>query len=52
MQMTALVKEELLRWISNLQHSNGKLCIQNQSNQVLIQTDASKNGWGAVCMGV
>ena len=50
-KLTALAKEELLWWMSNLQHSNGKLCIQNHLDQVLIQTDASKKGWGAVCKG-
>ena len=45
-------KEELLWWMSKLQYSNGKLCIQNHLDQVLIQTDASKNGLGAVCKGL
>ena len=50
-KLTALGKEELLWRILNLQHSNRKLCIQNHLNQV-IQTDASKKGWGAVCKWV
>ena len=51
-KLTTLAKEELLWWISNLEHLNGKLCIQNHLDQMLIQTDASKKGWGAVCKGV
>ena len=51
-KLTTLAKGELLWWISNLEHSNGKLCIQNHLDQMLIQTDASKKGWGAVCKGV
>ena len=31
---------------------SGKLCIQNYLDQVLIQTDVSKKGWGAVCKRV
>ena len=51
-KLTTLAKGELLWWISNLEHSNGKFCIQNHLDQMLIQTDASKKGWGAVCKGV
>ena len=46
-KLTGLAKEELLWWMSNLQHSNGKLCIQNHLGQVLIQTDASKKRLGS-----
>ena len=38
--------------MSNLQHSNGKLYIQNYLDQMLIQTDASKKWFGTVCKGV
>ena len=51
-KLTVSAKEGLLWWMSNLNHSNGKLCIQNHSDQVLIQTDTSKKGWGAVCKRV
>ena len=51
-KLTASVKEELLLWMSKLKHSNGKFCIQNHLDQVLIQTDVSKNGWRVVCKGV
>ena len=51
LKLTALAKEELFWWMSSLQHSSGKLCIQNHLNQVLIQTDVSKEEWRAVCKG-
>ena len=51
-KLTPLAKEELLWWMTNLKHSNGKMFIQETLDQVLIQTDASKTGWGAVCQGV
>ena len=51
-KLTVLAKEELLWWMSNLQHSNGKLCFQNYLTEVLIETDTSEKGWGAVCKGV
>ena len=51
-KLTALAKEGLLWWMSNLQHSNGKACIQNHLDQRLIHTDASKKGWVVLCKGV
>lgn len=50
--LTPLAKEELLWWIENLTHSNGKSLVHHQVSQILIQTDASMKGWGAVCKGV
>ena len=44
-------KEELQWWIKNLKICNGRYLIQSHS-QVLIQTDASRKGWGAVCQGM
>ena len=52
LKLTALAKEELLWWMSNLRHSNGKLWIENHLDQMFIHADASKKGWGAVCKGV
>ena len=43
-------KEELQRWIKNLKVCNGRYLIQSHS-QGLIQTDASRKGWGTVCQG-
>ena len=43
-------KEELQWWIKNLKICNGCYLIQSHS-QGLIQTDASRMGWGAVCQG-
>ena len=44
-------KTELLWWITNLDLCNGRSLIQRPA-QVLIQTDASKKGWGATCNGI
>ena len=44
-------KEELEWWIQNLKICNGRYLTQLHS-QVLIQTDVSRKGWGAVCQGI
>ena len=44
-------KEELKRWMKNLKICNGCYLILSQS-QVLIQTDASRKRWGAVCQRI
>ena len=51
-RITPLAKKELKWWIKNLVFSNGRTLIQDQTNQIVIQTDASKKGWGAVCRGI
>ena len=43
-----LSKEEINWWISNLRLSNGRSVISHQV-ELLIQSDASKTGWGAFC---
>ena len=43
-----LCKEELNWWISNLRLSNGRSVISQQV-ELLIQSDASKTGWGTFC---
>jgi len=43
-------KQELLWWLRNLELCNGKSLIQ-MPPQLIIQTDASKTGWGASCQG-
>ena len=49
--LNAMTKEELAWWIKSLELTNGWAIIQSPS-QILIQTDASKNVWGAVCQGI
>ena len=49
--LNAMAKEELPRWIKNLELSNGRAIIHPPS-QMLMQTDASKKGCGAVCQGI
>ena len=44
-------KEELQCWIQNFKIFNCRYLIQSHS-QVLIQTDASRKGWGAGCQGI
>ena len=44
-------REELKQWIKNLKIYNGRYLIRSHS-QVLIQTDAFRKGWGAVCQGI
>ena len=43
-------KQELQWWIENLRLSNGRCLIQSPA-ELIIQTDASKTGWGAACQG-
>ena len=49
-KLTPMAKNELLWWVNNLELCNGRLVIQRQT-QVLIQTDASKKGWGLYVEG-
>ena len=49
--MTAMAKEELAWWIKKLELSNGRTIMQPPS-QILMQTDTSKKGWGAVGQGI
>ena len=42
---------ELEWWVNNLLFYNGRQVIQRRS-QVLVQTYASKKGWGASCQGI
>ena len=44
-------QEELQWWIQNLKICNSRYLIHSQS-QVLIQTDASRKGRGAVCQKI
>ena len=44
-------RTELTWWIENLRFCNGRTFSQ-LNPQVIIQTDASLTGWGAVCNGV
>ena len=45
-----LARQELLWWIENIRLSNGRK-IQQQEPRMAIQTDASKEEWGAHCNG-
>ena len=49
--LNSLSKQELLWWVENLRLNNGRSLRQKEPNLV-IQTDASKSGWGAFCNGV
>ena len=51
MILNRLFREELKQWIKNLKIYNGRYLIRSHS-QVLIQTDAFRKGWGAVCQGI
>ena len=44
-------KKELMWWIQNLNLCNGR-CLIQPPPQLVIQTDASKTGWGANCQGL
>ena len=44
-KLTPMAKNKLLWWVTNLRLYNGELVIKPQG-QILIQTDASKKGWG------
>ena len=50
-KLSPMAQNELLWWVNNLELCNDRLVIQPQA-QVLIQTNASKKGWGAVCRGI
>ena len=49
-KLTPMAKNEFLWWVNNLELCNGQLVIQPEA-QVLIQTDASKKGWGMYVEG-
>ena len=49
--LKTMAKEELAWWIKNLELTNGRAIIQSPS-RILMQTDASKKGWGAVSQGI
>ena len=49
-KLTPITKDKLLWWVNNLGLCNGRLVIQPQA-QVLIQTDATKKGWGLYVEG-
>ena len=42
-------KEELIWWRDNLKAWNGKALVSGESD-LIIETDASRKGWGASCM--
>ena len=48
--LTQEARLEMLWWIENLESNNGRNLLVDPP-QVVIQTDASKSGWGAVCQG-
>ena len=50
-KLTPMAKNELLRWVNNLELCNGRLVIQPQT-QVLIPTDASRKDGRTVCRGI
>ena len=45
------VRSEILWWSQNLRLNNGRSLILKPA-QLIIQSDASKEGWGAYCWGV
>ena len=47
-ELTVEVKEEINWWLCNLDLYNGRSLI-TPPPQIVIQTDASKTGWGAAC---
>ena len=49
--LDSLAKEELVWWRDHLQAWNGKALFQ-RSVDLVIETDASRKGWGAYCEGV
>ena len=49
--LNAMANKELAWCIKNLESSNGWVIIQPPS-QILMQTDTSKKGWGAMCQGI
>ena len=50
-QLSPQALEELIWWRDNLDAWNGKSLISG-SPDLIIETDASRRGWGAFCMGV
>ena len=48
--LTTQAKEELVWWRDNLEAWNGKALVSG-SPDLIIETDASRKGWGAFCMG-
>lgn len=50
-KLSSLAKEELLWWRDNLETWNGK-ALTTGDPDLIIETDASRKGWGAFCMGV
>jgi hypothetical protein len=49
--LTRECKEELNWWVKEVENWNGRSLIRSSPDMV-ITTDASKKGWGAVCAGV
>ena len=47
--LKSIVKKELAWWIHSLELSNG-WCIIQPPSQAFQQIDASKEGWGRVCL--
>ena len=50
-QLSPYALEELVWWRDNLDAWNGKSLISGTPN-LIIETDASRKGWGTFCMGV
>lgn len=50
MVVTPVMRDELKWWIDNLSEQNRKIC--HGIPDIVISTDASSLGWGAVCNGV
>ena len=48
--LTKAAKEEISWWLNQVDSSNGKTIISSTPDKV-ITSDASNQGWGAVCMG-
>ena len=46
--LKSLSKQELFWWVENLRLKNGRSLREEEPN-IVIQTDASKPGWGAFC---
>ena len=49
--MSAKARQDLLWWSRNLSTWNGRL-VKDPDPNIVIETDASKRGWGASCQGV
>ena len=50
LQLSQNAKEELVWWRDNLEAWNGKALVSGEPD-LIIETDASRKGWGASCMG-